>query len=47
VTPCSARARTTAGATAKGKPIQGMKLKKKARIPQLEGSQPSIPGVTR
>src|SRR5215212_10446929 len=35
--PCSARARTTAGATARGNPIQGMKLKKKAKMPHIRG----------
>ena len=37
VRPCSARARTTAGATARGNPIQGMKLRKKARMPHISG----------
>jgi hypothetical protein len=37
VTPDSARARTTAGATANGRPIQGMKLRKKAKMPHISG----------
>ena len=37
VRPCSAKARTTAGATARGSPIQGMKLRKKARTPHIRG----------
>ena len=38
--PCSARARTTAGATARGRPIQGMKLRKKVKMPHIRKVNP-------